>query len=155
MPNQQKISRRDWFRLKSQSPSIAPQKTRPLVGEQTEDSKLQAVELPPNHDGMDLNELPPLREANLTSQDVNDLLDDIKALGSEVLLMQRSQGAKRATVDKLDTATQLSVASQALLGGKLDRIQIRYNWEGCHWIDTLSRESDSFRLIRVKHNSID
>ena len=151
MTESQKLSRRDWFRLRRPTPPSV-EKSPKLVGENDEGQKLQAVELPPNYDGMNLDELPPLREAQLTTEDVHSLFEDILQLGSNILLMQRSSTSTRADAAQLKSETQLALAKDAMLSGNLQRVQIRYDWESCHWIDTISSEgTDNFRLIRVRH----
>lgn len=99
---------------------------------------------------MDLKDLPPMRDAELSADEVNALFGDIGAMGSEILLMQRKSTARRATAAKLDSQTELEVAKMALLSGKIQRVQIRYRWNKSLWIDTLSMVNRNFRLVRIK-----
>jgi len=112
---------------------------------------LQPIEHPVNHDGMDLTELPPMREAMLSVEQVQQLFADIEALASEILLMQRSPRSQRATSARVSTAEQLRTAKDALLSSTLPRVQIRYHWQAMNWIDTLERRDDGVRLIRIAH----
>ena len=149
-----KMSRRAWFRLRPQlseeTPTPEPVRAA-AVGEQT--IGLSPVEQPPNHDGMDLSQLPPMREALLSQQQVDELFNDIEHLATDVLLMQRRTTAARdrATAAKADTATSLQVARASLCSGSIPRVQIRYRWQDSLWIDTLEVKPDGFRLVRIAH----
>ena len=66
MSEDKKISRRDWFRLRP-SPKVSEDTAKPTTNSMGEVlSGLQAIDHPVNHDGMDLTELPPMREAFLS-----------------------------------------------------------------------------------------
>ena len=119
---------------------------------------LQAIAHPVNHDGMDLAELPPIREALLTEEQVRQLFSDIESLASDILLMQRSARAQRATASratasKATTAEQLRTAQNSLLSGNVPRVQIRYCWQEASWIDTLEARDNDVRLVRISHNN--
>ncbi|NQV25522.1 MAG: hypothetical protein HQ518_14275 [Rhodopirellula sp.] len=116
---------------------------------------LQAIAHPVNHDGMDLAELPPMREALLSEDQVRQLFSDIESLASDILLMQRSARSQRAAASKVTTEEQLRMAQDALLSGDVPRVQIRYRWQEANWIDTLERRDDGVRLIRIAHNTVD
>ena len=146
---QNKISRRDWFRLR---PATAPKASGELVGHDANHKRLKPIEHPPNHDGMDLSELPPMREAALSAEEVKALVSDIGTLCTDIMLMQRSSSSQqRATAAKLDSHAQLEAAKTSLLSGQIKRVQIRYRWNGFLWIDTLAHLSDSWQLVRIKH----
>lgn len=113
---------------------------------------LQAIAHPENHGGMNLAELPPMREALLSEDQVRQLFSDIEALATDVLLMQRSARAPRATASKATTAEQLRTVQDAILSGTVPRVQIRYHWQAANWIDTLERRDDGIRLIRITHD---
>jgi hypothetical protein len=162
MTDGNKISRRDWFRLRPRrTPSngaesddtvIDPNRT---MGEVPD--RLQAIAHPVNHDGMDLSELPPMREAILSEAQVRQLFADIESLASDILLMQRSTRSlrattSRATASKATTAEQLRTAQNSLLSGNVPRVQIRYHWQEANWIDTLEARDDGVRLVRISHN---
>ncbi len=127
-----------WYRLKGEFMGQARQGMRP-------------VEQPVNHDGMDLSQLPPVREAFLSGAEVQQLFSDIENLGSDILLMQRPRRENRATAAAADSPPQLSQAAAALLGGRIPRLQIRYKWRGQNWIDTLESQEVNYRLIRIRH----
>ncbi len=162
MSESKKMSRRDWFRLRIPKPKQEPKRepsqesTRQAPMGQTAPG-LQPIEHPVNHDMMDLSQLPPMREALLTREDVNDLFADISLLGTDILLMQRSARASRtaqATASRATSKEQLTSAREALLSGTIARIQIRYRWENASWIDTLETRQDGFRLVRISHEAI-
>lgn len=116
---------------------------------------LQAIAHPVNHDGMDLAELPPMREALLSEEQVRQLFSDIESVASDILLMQRSARSQRAAASKVTTEEQLRLAQATLLSGDAPRVQIRYHWQEANWIDTLERRDDGVRLIRITHNTAD
>ena len=148
MPDATKMTRRDWFRLrKLHPPPTRSQET--TVGDDT--IGLASIEHPPNYDGMDLSQLPPMREAILTPQQVQDLFADIAEVATDVLLMQRSSSASRATASKAETSQSLMIARNALLAKDLPRIQIRYRWQDRLWIDTLELKPEGYRIVRIAH----
>jgi hypothetical protein len=151
MTTERKMSRREWFRLSTPrtEPSNKGDSTNSSMGETS--PALKAIEHPVNHDGMDLSELPPMREALLNEAEVQDLFSDIAAFGSDVLLMQRSARSPRAAASKATTAEQLRAVQDSFLSGAVPRLQIRYHWQQQNWIDTLERREDGFRLIRIAH----
>ncbi len=147
------LTRRDWFRLRRQSaeqPRENAVDPRPLaMGE----SLLAPIELPTNHDGMELSKLPPMREAVLGLSQIEALFSDIANLATDILLMQRTDGVQRATAASVSTNDQLVAARNALVAGQIHRLQIRYSWEETAWIDTLERKATEFRLVRIAHRS--
>ena len=147
MSRSPKMSRRDWFRLSR------PSKEK-WLGEQEEvggdANGLQPMDHPPNHDGMDLAELPPLREASLSLQEVAVLLSDIAKYGTNIQLIQRRDGPNSRAV--CQSASELGHAKELYLAGSVNRLQIRYEWQDARWIDTLSKqERGDTRLVRVTH----
>lgn len=131
------MSRRDWFRLRRPKVEL-------MGSEQT--SPLRPTEQPPNHDGMDLSELPPMHEAILNESQVRSLFSDIEQYASEIRLIAR----RGPTTIKEQTAS-LRLAADNLLGGRLNKMQIRYHWQSANWIDTLEQQPQGFRLIRIQH----
>jgi len=158
-----KMSRRDWFRLRPRAAETASQPAITETVPQTEAVAptvntmgetphcLQPIAHPENHDGMNLADLPPMREALLSEEQVRQLFNDIESLGSDILLMQRSARSRRASPTTATTAEQLRTAQETLLSGSVPRVQIRYHWEAANWIDTLERKDDGVRLIRIAH----
>jgi hypothetical protein len=156
MPENVRMSRRDWFRLRPGRPvvetpidstSVADRK--PAMGQSQE--TLQPVAFPENHGNVNLTELPPMCEGLLSAEQVRQLFSDIESLASKVMLMQRLPNAQRASNPVLSTPEQLRAAESTLLSGAMPRVQIRYHWESVNWIDTLERREDGIRLVRIKH----
>ncbi len=158
MADGNRMSRRDWFRLRPRQKEQNVEASRNMpnsvggaaMGEAPD--VLQAVAHPVNHDGMDLSELPPMREALLTEEQVRQLFSDIESLASEILLMQRSARSQQATASRATTAEQLRTAQESLLSGNVPRVQIRYHWQDSNWIDTLEARDRGIRLVRIAHN---
>jgi len=160
MPDSHRMSRRDWFRLlprgAESETAIDAAASEPVhtaahsVGPTPHG--LQAIPHPQNHDGMNLADLPPMREAFLSEEQVRQLFADIEALASEILLMQRLAGSAHATASSTNATGQLCMAQQSLLAGAIARVQIRYRWDDSHWIDTLERRDSGIRLVRIAHN---
>ena len=150
MSDAKKMSRRDWFRLarRAKTDGANPSADNSM-GDRADG--LEPIERPVNHDGMDLSQLPPLREASLTADQVNQLFADIQELASDILLMQRSTRSPRATASRATTVEQLHSAREAILNGTIPRLQIRYRWEAANWIDTLQSNGEEFRLVRIQH----
>ncbi len=166
MSDSSKMSRRDWFRLRpqpcrdqSETPTSVAQAEPDLPNDADHSmgeapNGLQPIAHPENHDGMNLSELPPMREALLSEQQVQQLFSDIATQATDVLLMQRSARSQRATAAAaatLSTAEQLTTAQKSLLSGSVPRVQIRYHWQAANWIDTLERREDGIRLVRITH----
>lgn len=136
------LSRRDWFRLRSPAPPPAKQQrlgAEPPTG-------LKSIEEPVNHGGVDLSSLPPMHEATLDVEEVATLFEDIERHATAVQLIARS-----AAGNTPDHSSQLDLACRRLLSGNVQKLQIRYQWQNVHWIDTLQQQPDGFRLIRIRH----
>jgi len=133
--------------------SQAPTPARPA----REQNAMEPVASPINHAGMDLSELPHMREAELGRQDITDLFEDLGKLASNVTMRQRLSQPGHSIPDdpqpihRRPIREQLTTAKQALFSGNINRLQIRYDWDGCHWIDTLERSEAGYRLLRIQH----
>lgn len=160
MPDSHMMSRRDWFRLlprRSESEAVADAAASEPINAAAHTMgathhALQAIPHPQNHDGMNLADLPPMREAILSEEQARQLFADIEAFASDILLMQRLVGSARATASSTSTTEQLRTTQQSLLTGAITRVQIRYRWQDSHWIDTLECRDAGFRLVRIAHN---
>ena len=150
MSNASNLSRRDWFRLRISNPeNHLGESARKL-----KESGFQPIEHPPNHDGMDLSELPPLREAILTPDEVRCLIADIKSHAANIQLMQQ-RGAVNARASAAKDTTRgndLNVAKDLFLSGQLRRLQFRYRWQDSFWIDTMVHQDNCIRLVRICHS---
>lgn len=108
------------------------------------------VALPVNHGGIDLSELPPLVEAQLTREELGQLFDDIACEGTEIRLTVRLSEESRTASSVASGASMLKRAAGELLAGTVQRLQIRYCWQDALWIDTLERNESMFRLVRIR-----
>ncbi len=157
-------NRRDWFRLFASSGSKSSRveestsaRSRPRPPGQPAigpaGSGLQPIAAPVNHDGMDLSTLPPMREAVLSAEEVQQLFADVATYATDVLLMERNVGRGRPMAGATDlTITQrLELACDGMLNNRLPRIQVRYHWSDTSWIDTLETRPDGYRLVRIAH----
>ncbi|MFT5525047.1 MAG: hypothetical protein ACI9HK_003013 [Pirellulaceae bacterium] len=140
-PRSPEMSRRDWFRLR------IPDEANRALG--NDSPKTQAVEQPVNHGGMDLSELPPVHEAYLSPDEIEVLFSDIEYFGEQVLVMTSARAAPTQVA-----GPALKLAKQSLLAGSLPKVQIRYQWRGAKWIDTIQRTSDGYRIIRIAHTGM-
>ena len=134
MSDSHRMSRRDWFRLLprgAESETATDTAARAPVPAAVHSMGpaphgLQAIPHPQNHDGMNLADLPPMREAVLSEEQVRQLFADIEAFASEILLMQRLASTARATASATSATEQLRTTQQSLLAGAIARVQIRY-----------------------------
>lgn len=152
---EKQLSRRDWFRLRkshqSQLLGAQPTAASGSSAQPVSSSPLKAIEHPVNHDGLDLSQLPPMSEAELVPQQLDDLISDIRQLGTHITLMYRGIADLYAGELVGSTVDQLLAARNELLSGRLSRIQVRYHWDGFSWIDTLEARNGNFRLVRIRH----
>jgi hypothetical protein len=168
MVNDKNLSRRDWFRLGSRKPGssvvaansgseASPENrqtntvAKNLPADEVPVAGLTRVELPPNHHGMKLADLPPMREAVLQNEQIEELFDDIGQWADDIQLMQRRDSSRRAAAARVSSLVQLQAAKSALLGSELKRVQIRYRWNEALWIDTVAVVENGFRLVRIRH----
>ena len=148
------MTRRDWFRLRlphaNQMLDEPGLESTPSEPQSTLTAGLQPIPHPENHVGLDLSQLPPMREAELSRDQVVMLFDDIEKLATDVQLMQRPSGSTPATT-AMPVNAQLATACGWLMEGKIPRVQIRYRWQDALWIDTLESKPTGFRLVRIQH----
>lgn len=139
MSKQQQLSRRDWFRLRVPKPNHDQLGSHQHVG-------MQPVTEPPNHDGLDLSQLPPVHEAILTADQVRSLFCDLEHQAQHVQLLVRG-----ASTSDTELAEYLRHTCDQLLAGSIAKIQVRYEWQDARWIDTLELKPDGIRIVRIKH----
>ncbi len=145
------LSRRDWFRLRVPRPNKSLGVDEAIVGK----NALKPIAHPPNHDGLDLTQLPPMREAVLSHEQIRQLFKDVGELATDVVLMQKPKsGSSRATANRAEVRERLQLAEAALLGGSVPRLQIRYRWQDSLWIDTLTSIGNGFKLVRIAHQGL-
>ncbi|MBX3421331.1 MAG: hypothetical protein KF752_07215 [Pirellulaceae bacterium] len=153
--SQPQLSRRDWFRLRlsdsDSEPAITVDSDSDRQGIASSRHGLQPLEQPPNHDGMDLSQLPPISQALINGQELEDLFNDIPSLATNVTLLAPGLLSDTSSEHRTASPQHLQLALAGLLGGQLQRLQIRYTWQSAHWIDTLETKPDGYRLIRICH----
>jgi hypothetical protein len=137
---QQQLSRRDWFRLR------LPKPEPDLLGAD-ESGEMQPVADPPNHDGLDLSELPPVHEAILQPEQIRALFQDLERHATNVQLLARGASA---TDEEL--AEYLHRTCEGLIEGRIKKLQVRYVWQEARWIDTLELKPNGIRIVRIKHD---
>lgn len=144
-----RMTRRDWYLL---GPNRA---TGDNVSELDGAAQrgLQPIAQPINHDGLDLSELPPMREAMLSVDQIKQLFRDLNEHATDIVLMRRTLQSSRAQAAPVATPNDLQLACEALLGGQVPRVQIRYKFAGADWIDTVERRESVFRLVRIVHTA--
>ncbi len=134
----EQLSRRDWFRLR------IPKPNHERLGSE-QNAGMQSVPEPPNHDGLDLSELPPVHEAILSLDQVHDLFSDLQQHASNVQLLARG-----SSTSDMQIGEYLKLACERLVAGSITKLQIRYEWQASQWIDTLEQNPSGFRIVRIK-----
>ncbi|MCA9795273.1 MAG: hypothetical protein KC910_25865 [Candidatus Eremiobacteraeota bacterium] len=82
------------------------------------------------------------------SLELSELEQFREALGLTEILQISLKGAPLARAEA--GPPDLEQALAALAEGKIRAIQVRYLFEGDQWIDTLLREAEAVRVIRMK-----
>ena len=95
------------------------------------------------------NALPELTESLLGAEQITDLFRDIGAL-TEIVEIIPKQGPR----DYVDDSESLDLESARaqLLDGGFRGLQIRYQYQGGLWWDTLIRVPQGFRIVRIRHD---
>ena len=93
--------------------------------------------------------LPELTESLLGADQLADLFRDIGALTQVVEIIPK-QGPR----DYVDDSKSLDLESarDRLLDGTFRGLQIRYQYDGGLWWDTLIRVPDGIRIVRIRHD---
>lgn len=151
--NDSTISRRDWFRLGKSNSSELSDKTQSLPGYGATEQLPQHVSTPENHSGPELPQLPPVGEALLDQVQLDQLFEDIRQQGCNVQCLQRRTDRPDQALSSGEVLSQLAMMHLQLSSGQLQRVQIRYQWNGQNWIDTLERRTGGYRLVRIGHKS--
>ena len=139
MSSKDQLTRRDWFRLRLSKPN------HDRLGADQQSGMKPVAELP-NHDGLDLSELPPVHEALLAADQVRGLFSDLEHCATNVQLLVRG-----ASADSADLGTYLRLTCDQLLSGKITKLQVRYEWQDARWIDTLEHKAQGTRIVRIRH----
>ena len=94
-------------------------------------------------------ELPELTESVLDADQVGDLFRDIGALTQVVEIIPK-QGPQDYVDDTV--ALDLDTARDRLLDGTFRGVQVRYQYDGGLWWDTLIRTPQGVRIVRIRHD---
>jgi|694.fasta_scaffold15797_8 hypothetical protein len=151
--NDSNISRRDWFRFGNLHSNELSEKTQSLPLYGATDQNLLLVPTPENHSRSELPQLPPIGEALLDQMQLDQLFLDIRQLGCNVQCIHRRSDRPAQPTASEDSLSQLAKLHQQLSSGQLQRVQVRYQWNGQNWIDTLERKTGNYRLVRIGHPS--
>lgn len=109
-------------------------------------TRAESLRRPDDSFGPKPDELPPLTQALLTAGEVDRLFDDIAQHATDVALVtQTSRGSHDL----------LQVAKRQLMDGTIQRVQLRYVWDGASWIDTLDHRSNRIKLVRMRSQPFD
>jgi hypothetical protein len=154
MSDPTQLTRREWFRLRPRPTRIAAESRSEKHSMGQSQESLQPIPQPVNHDGLDLSELPPMREAKLSAEEIRQLFADIEELGANIMLMRRTSQSPRAAAAPASSSADLNAARDALITGQVSRLQIRYRWQDADWIDTLEAREEEFRLVRIAHQNV-
>lgn len=91
----------------------------------------------------------PIQEAFLDEATVSQLFFDIGAAGELIDITYKHVGARRAA--PVAGPPSLADARRALTSGEVAAVQVRYQFRGEEWWDTLVRIRTGVRLIRISH----
>lgn len=97
-------------------------------------------------DAMDYNELPDLNDAMLSGEEIHRLFDDIERCTVVVSIVVKT-GPRQHTPD---AGVSLAQARTMLLEGEARGVQLRYQYQGEEYCDTLMRMPDGVRLVRIR-----
>ena len=88
--------------------------------------------------------LPELHQGNLDADALRALFQQLAAVAEVggVLINGRPAAGGSGEVT-------LSEALDLLLAGSVRGVQVRYRFEGSHWVDTVMPGTDGFRLVRM------
>jgi len=101
---------------------------------------------PPSDSGIDF---PELFQGPLEPQALERLIADIKVC-TEIIEVIPKYSATGYVDDS--AKVDLDDAVEQLKQGKLRGLQLRYRYEGDQWWDTLIRQAQGVKLVRVKHD---
>ena len=92
------------------------------------------------------DQLSDLTRAELDPQLLDALLDD---LTRHTQIMEVTvKGGEFSRAEKAPVSLQEAI--EALRGGRIRGVQVRYRWQGEEWLDTLLANAGQFRIVRLK-----
>lgn len=96
----------------------------------------------------DAEALPSLQQADLDAETLARLVSDIQGLAVVDEVVLKGGGALMASPQRVT----LTEAVEALQGGRIQGVQVRYRYQGQAWWDTLLRVPQGIRLVRITHD---
>lgn len=90
--------------------------------------------------------LPDLQEALLRSEQLEAYLDELRCLGTTVVVTVKgdAQGRPRGAMSLVNLCSEL-------LARSIHSAQLRYAFSGARWVDTLIVTPDGVRLVRMSY----
>ena len=95
------------------------------------------------------NSLPLLHQGILDEATVHAWIDDLSLLTQIQEVQVKSAGNSYGESSPLP----IGIAGRRLLQGELRAVQVRYQWQGQEWLDTLMKVDTGFRMVRMELNS--
>lgn len=92
--------------------------------------------------------LPPLHCGVLDLSQVEQLFTDIEVCAGQVEVLPKYDAQVRVGDSARVTLQQ---GRELLATGAVRGLQIRYQYDGADWWDTLLRVGDRFRVVRIRH----
>lgn len=94
--------------------------------------------------------LPEVLEGTIDAATLDALFDDIAATGGLLAVVLK----RGRTAEPPRGASALADARDALLGGGVSAVQLRYRHEGREWWDTiLAAGPGAWRVVRIAHDA--
>jgi hypothetical protein len=90
-------------------------------------------------------ELPDMHQATLDDATLSELIADVEQLGSDVEVIQKAAARELVNATPLTSAE----ARAQLAAGRIRAFQLRYDYDGARWCDTLTRFQTGYRLTRI------
>ncbi len=91
--------------------------------------------------------MPELNQADLDFATTEQLFHDIAELTEIVEIIPKQDKNQKVA----PTSLTLDEARALLFNGNLRGLQIRYDYQGYQWWDTLMAKQNGFRLVRIAH----
>lgn len=91
--------------------------------------------------------MPEMCEGLLGPDDIEQLFADLEALTTVRSVVQK--GAAERYADQ--GVVSLDRAKESLVACDVAAVQIRYEYDGHEWTDTLMRQAAGYRLVRCQH----
>ncbi|MBA4150235.1 MAG: hypothetical protein H0X66_19165 [Verrucomicrobia bacterium] len=93
------------------------------------------------------NKLPDLQNTLLNPEVLEQLFRDIERCTEIIEIIPKVSAGYVG-----QTSITLEEARAHLLSKQVRAVQIRYQYEGAQWWDTIMAVGDQFRLVRIEHN---